>query len=219
MRRFASSLIALSLASALAFALVGAAGCRKKPPAAPPPPADELSRFALKVVEAARSPAGLGPDLVDDDLVERVRCMQLVKRTLMDTWDPDTLLKAFHGEAGPDRQYVPAERPQKQRERATRGLRATLEGTCSAKPWTEGLKQRVEYLVTEANAKFPEEILAGQKELAARLANAELARVTCTHGDIGFVVVKARDGTRRLVDAFNLVRATMEIHPNEPTMK
>lgn len=212
MRRLASILFALAL-------LLPAAGCKRKKSATPPPPRDELSRFALRVVDAARAPAGLGPDLVDDDLVERVRRMQLVKRTLMDTWDADKLLEAFHGEAGPDRKYPPDERPQKQRERATRGLRATLDGPCSAISWSEGLKQRVEFLVTEPNAKLPEEILAGQKELAARLAGAELARVTCTRGDIGFVVVKGKDGARRLVDAFNLVRASMELHPNEPTMK
>ena len=197
-------------------------GCRKKGPPPIKMSAEDqaLSRFALSVLEAARSPGGLGPELVDDDLVERLRRVQLVKHTTMDTMDRDKLLAAFAGEAGPDRKYPVAERPAKQRERAARGMNAMLTGTCTAIPWPEGRAARVAFFVAPVDAgPLPDEVRTEQKALGERLAKAEVARVSCQSGEAGFVVVKDGSGKRRLVDAFPLHRATMEVHPNEPTMK
>lgn len=194
--------------------LAVAPGCRKKAA-----PLDDTSRFALSVVEAARSPAGLGADLIDADLVEQSRRMQLVRRTTLDTWEADKLRAVLGGEGGPDRQYPVAERPQKQRERATRGLRATLDGACRASSWPAARDGRVRFLTLPWGPTLPDEVKAAQADLARRLAGAEAARVTCKTGDVVFLIVPGSDGKRRLVDIFPTATPNLVVSPNEPTMK
>ena len=215
-----SRLRAASSTIVLCALVVFAIGCRKKGAVKRSAEEQALAGFALRVVDAARAPGGLTAELVDDDLVERLRRVQLVKRATMDTMDRDKLLAALAGETGPDRRYPPAERPQKQRERATRGIQAMLGGKCSAQPWPAGLRERVAFFVGPAQAgTLPEEVQAAQREVGQKLAGAELARVTCEQGDVAFVVVKDAAGQRRLADAFPVQRATMVVNPNEPTMK
>jgi hypothetical protein len=180
-------------------------------------PSDPLAAFALSVVDSARSPAGLDAHLVDDELVEAARRLQLVRRTTLDTGDPAQLVAVFHGDAGPDRNYPPAERPRMQRERATRGLRATLEGRCTAVRSETMAAARVHFLV-EPLPRLPPEIVEGQQALARQLEGAEVARLTCKRGDVGMLVVR-RGGERKLVDIFPTMRPLVEISPNEPTMK
>jgi hypothetical protein len=179
---------------------------------------DPVARAALEVVVAARSPAGLGAELVDADVVEQVRRIQLVQRTTMDTRQAPALLRALDGDAGPDRQYPPSDRPQKQRERATRGLRDGLSGPCRAARWDTGRDRRVRHLV-EPLENVPAAVTEAQSRLARALDGAELARVTCEKsGDVGMLFVP-RDGRLRLVDVWALGHSTVEVNPNEPTMK
>jgi hypothetical protein len=169
------------------------------------------------VVDAARSEAGLGPAQVDADLVEQARRLQLVKRTLLDTRDPQRLLEVFSGDAGPDRQYSPSERPRRQLERATRGLRAVLGGRCKAKRWDQARAGRVAFLTAPVEG-GPDAVNAGAAALRARLAGAEAALVTCDKGMVAMLVVPGPDG-RKLVDLFPPDRGALEVNPNERTMK
>ena len=65
---------------------------------------------------------------------------------------------------------------------------------------------------------LPAPVLAGQQALAHRLEGAEAARVLCEHGGVGMLVVGA-PSQRRLVDLFPLTQSSLEISPDEPTMK
>jgi hypothetical protein len=179
-----------------------------------------LERFALAAVAAARSPEGLGAELVDEDLVERARRLQLVLRSTWDTHDRARLLGAFSGEAlGPDRQYPPAERPLRQRERASRGLRDALDGKCRARRWEDARAARVAWLTTPPGGDWwPSEIATAQAELAGLLATAEAARVECDHGDVVLLVAR-RDGRRRLVDVFPTERSKLQLNPNDPRQR
>jgi len=195
-------------AIAVALAL---AGCRKNAK-------DEIEKFALDAVAAARADGGLGPDLVDADLVEQVRRVQLARRTMLDTFDRQALVAVLAGEAGPDRQYPPAERPLRQRERATRGLRAVLSGPCRASRDTDGAVIHVQRMVAPVVGQ-PEEVSQAMEQLDGALRGVDGAVVVCEHGKVGLVVHRARDGRLKLVDMIDLEKPPIEINPNDPTMK
>ena len=188
------------------------------------------TRLALAVVEAARSPAGIPEELVDAELVERVRRVELVRRLSLDTAERGRLLDALSGEVGPDRRYPPAERPLRQRERASRGVRGRLQGECRAERWSEGAAAWIARITGGSwgggkgpagtgQGSLPEEVIAEQRALRQRLAGAVGVRVWCTHGDLGMLVV--RDGLirRRVVEIFPTRAVTMEISPFDPSQK
>ena len=204
------------LAFVVLLAVLGFAACHRAPP---PPPVDPVAAFALRVVDAARSADGLGPELVDAELVERLRRLQLVLRTTMDTWEPAKLLDVYAGNAGPDRNYPVADRPKMQRERAARGIGATLSGRCTATRWDQAREGRVKYLVTPPEGHLPDEIVRGQAQAAEALAHAEAARVQCERGDAGMLFVKDSAGRYRLVDIFPSQRQVITVHPDDPSMK
>jgi hypothetical protein len=129
------------------------------------------------------------------------------------------LLADFHGETGPDRQYPLAERPQRQRERATRGLKALLQGRCEGQPMPAAVKGRVQWLTSAGGAKVPEEIELGMADTARILARAEAVIVSCDKGEAVFLIVPGSDGKRRLADVFSLQQEAMGVSPNDPAMK
>lgn len=180
---------------------------------------DGPARFAIRVVEAARSPDGLPAALVDAELVEQVRRVELARRLSLDTADRAALLAALSGEAGPDRQYPPSERPLRQRERATRGLRATLEGRCSAARWPEGGRAWLARITGPTTSRLPDEVVAAQEALRQRLAQAEAVRVTCAAGEVGLLLVRGPDGERRVAEIFPTRAAGIERSPFDPSMK
>lgn len=190
--------------------LIAVAGCKKD--------TTESERVALAIVAAARTSTGIGPELVDSALTEKVRCMQLVRRTTLDTFNRDKLLAVLNGEGGPDRQYAPADRPQRQRERAARGLAATTRGDCKATPAPQLAADRVKAL-TDPIEGAPSEVLAAQQELQAALQEAEAVRLDCQPGHVGVLLVKAPDGKRRVIDLWELGASSFEVNPNDPTMK
>ena len=202
------------IAALIAMLTIGA--CHR---AAPKAPADPLADFALSVVAAARSPAGIGPDLVDAQLVESIRRLQLVAHTAADTHDPAELMRSYTGQSGPDRRYPPEDRPRMQRERATRGLLAMVDGPCAAESFEPARRGRVAFLTTPLPGDIPGEILRGQQEVADALRGSELARVRCTKGDVAMLTVKDERGRYRLVDMFPTVRSNIEVRPDEPSMK
>ena len=193
---------------ALGLALVLAAGCRRGSP---------VERRALALVEAARSPAGIPATLVDEDLVERIRRVQLERRYAMDTHDRAKLLAVLAGEAGPDEKYPIAERAQKQRERAGRGLVAALHGACTTRVDPEGLAARVGFL-TAAIDGAPPEAAAAQSSLARDLAGATLVRVGCDQGLVGVLFVERGDDWRA-IDLFPIGANPFELDPRSPSMK
>lgn len=184
---------------------------------------DPLARFALSVVDAARSPSGIGPELVDADLVERIRRILLVKRTTLDTWNEKALLDALAGDAGPDRQYPVAERPQKQRERASHALASTLVGDCHAERYDAAARGRVNYLLDSMQGRLPDAVKQAQGELERRLVGAEAVRVTCERGEMVLLVAPGDDGRRKLVDVFTVrpvgANAAIEMNPSDPSLK
>ncbi len=194
----------------VAFATASIAGCRHDP--------GESERVALALVEAARSPAGIGADLVDADVAEKVRRIQLVRRATLDTYDRGKLLEVLSGEAGPDRQYPPAERPTKQRERASRGLAATAKGACKATRDPRLASDRVQLLV-EPLKHVPSEVTAAQQDLAAALHDTEGVRLDCAPGHVAVLLAKGGDGKLRAVDLWELGATSFEVNPNDPTMK
>jgi hypothetical protein len=192
------------------LALLALAGCRDQKA--------EVERFALDVVQAARSPDGIGPDLVDDVLVEKVRRLQLARRTTLDTMKREALVEALSGEVGPDKQYPVAERPKKQRERATRGLNATISGNCRAVHDTSGAEIHIKQLVAPI-AGQPDEMLTAENEIDIALRGVDGAVLVCDTGKVGVVVHRGSDGKWKLVDMFDLQRQPIEINPNDPNMK
>jgi len=179
---------------------------------------DEPAGAALAVVEAARSPAGIAPEQVDAELVERARRIQLALRASWDTHDRDRLLAAFSGDWGPDRQYPPAERPLRQRERASRGLREGLAGRCRAERWDLARDRRVRWLTAPLDPSFwPKEIARAQAALAQDLAHAEAARVRCDGGgDVVMLLARRDGGPLRLVDVVPTVQSNVQLNPNDP---
>jgi hypothetical protein len=197
----------------LVICLLLLAGCKRSP--------DEAERLALGVVEAARSDGGIGPELVDADLIERIRRVQLVRRATLDTTEREALLRVLSGESGPDRRYPPSERPRMQRERATRGVRAHARGACTAKRDDTLTAERMRYL-TEPPDGVPVEVAAAQRELIPALRGGVVVRLTCSgegSTSLGVLVVKGNDGKLRVVDLYPLVRNTVEINPDDPAMK
>ncbi len=178
----------------------------------------DVEQFALDVVAAARAEPGLGPELVDEELVEQVRRVQLVRRTMLDTFDRAKLAEVLAGEAGPDRQYPPAERPRKQRERATRGLRAVLQGPCRATHDEAGAQIHVQRMVKPVPGQ-PDEVTRAMADLDRALAPVDGAVVQCESGKVGVVAHRGADGRLKLVDVFDLERSPIEINPNDPSMK
>ena len=204
------------LAAGLALAACHVAACHRQPAA---PPIEPVAAAALHVVNAARSEAGIGPELVDENLVETLRRVQLVLRATISTWEPEKLLAAFHGETGPDKQYPVEDRPKMQRERATSGMRSTLAGKCTAKPWDQGKAGRVRYLVQPLAGKLPDEIVQAREQLKDTLAHAEAARVDCESGSAGMLFVKDGAGRYRLVDIFPTQHQTVTVNPDDPTLR
>ncbi len=192
------------------LALLALAGCHD--------PKVEVERFALEVVRAARSPEGIGPDLVDEKLVEKVRCLQLARRMTLDTLKREALVEALSGEVGPDKQYPVAERPKKQRERATHALITTVSGDCRAVHDTPGAEAHVKQLVSPIPGQ-PEEMQAAETELDIALRGVDGAVLVCGTGKVGVVVHRGGDGKWKLVDLFDLNRQPIEINPNDPTLK
>jgi hypothetical protein len=190
--------------------LVSVAGCNRGP--------TEAERTALALVEASRSPSGIGPELVNADLVEKVRRIQLVRRTTLDTYDRAKLLEVLAGEAGPDRQYAPADRPQKQRERASRGLAATAKGVCKATQDGQVAADRV-HTLTDPMKYVPSEVVAAQQDLESALHDAEAVRLDCAPGRVAVLLVKGSDGKLRVVDLWEPGAASFEVNPNDPTLK
>jgi len=183
-------------------------------------------RVALRVLEAARSEAGLDEVLVDAELVERVRRVELVRRMSLDTGARDKLLGALAGDVGPDRQYPPAERPLRQRERATRGLRARLSGACTAERWPEGGAAWVARITSSAGpgqSPLPDEVVAEQRALRDRLSSATSVRVRCERGEVGMLMVRGPGLGLRVAEIFEPRRATggvgIETSPFDPAMK
>jgi hypothetical protein len=190
-----------------------AAGCRHR---------QEAERFALDLLAAARSDGGIGPDLVDAQLVEKVRRLALVRRTMLDTHDRDQLLGVLSGEAGPDRQYPAAARAAKQRERATRGLAAVARGACRATVDESRAEMRVKFLV-EPFTGAPDEVAVAQAELERGLRSAELVRLDCVDGKdqarVGVLAVRGDDGKLRAVDIYPIGTGSFEVSPNDPRMR
>ena len=212
----ASSPIGLPGHTALLVAILSttASACHRTPA----PPSDEVAAFALRAVEESRGP-GIGRDTIDEQLVELVRRVQLVKRATLDTMDKQRLLEVFAGEAGPDKKYDKAERPRMQRERAARGIKQSLSGKCTADRIDEGRDARVHFLTEPLAGEVPAEIVAGVADLARRLTSAQLARVRCEKGELGFLIVRGDAGSLRLIDVFEIRPSPIEIHPDDPSMK
>lgn len=179
---------------------------------------NEIETFAQTVVEAARSDAGIGPMLVDDTLVERVRRVQLARRTLLDTAKLEPILQALSGETGPDRQYPPAERSARQRQRASRGLRANAVGGCRIRADSRVAHERLRFL-TEPPQGAPPPLRAEQEALARDLRDAEAVRLDCRSGPIGLLAQRDADRTLRAVDIFSIGASSFEVNPNDPQMK
>ena len=210
MRRALAPLIALAVSGAAL-----AAGCRRGGEARG---GEELERAALELVAASRTDGGVGPEVVDGELVELIRRIQLVRRATLDTNDRDRLLEVLSGESGPDRQYPAAERPRMQRERATRGLREHARGDCKATRDGALTDERMRYL-TEPPDGVPPEVAAAQRELATRLQGAAVVRLACAPGSLGVLVVRGADGKARAADVFPLQRSAIGIDPDDPQMK
>lgn len=177
---------------------------------------DPAERFALGLIEAARSDGGIRAEQVDDELVEKARRLQLVRRTTLDTFKPDVLRKTLAGEAGPDQQYPVAERPTKQRERATRGLRAGLTGRCAAQNDPKTLAERLTYLTKHIDH-VPPEVAVAQDELRRALDGASGVAVACEQGIVGMILVP-RAGGLRVVDLF-AIGLPYEVDYRSPGMK
>jgi hypothetical protein len=197
--------------ASLLLALACAFGCSSNK-------SSDQAKFALDLVAASRTAEGIRADQVDADLVEKVRRSQLVRRMRLDTADPTKLLEALSGETGPDRQYPPAERPLRQRERATRGLKANAQGDCQATMDTAEAAVRIKFL-TEPLDNVPQQVLDARAELAAALQSAEVIRLTCAASRLGVLAVRGADGKLRAVDLYEIGRGSIEINPNDPSMK
>jgi hypothetical protein len=205
MRRATGAIVVLALA---------AAGCPRKAGH----PGEELE-VADALLAQARSPAGIGTDLVDAEVVERVRRIQLVRRTALDTREADTLLAALSGEAGPDKQYPEAVRAAKQRERATRGLRAQAQGDCKASLDEAGTRGRLRYLLDPIKG-TPDEIQRAQEQLGSSLHEATGARLDCSQGGkVGLLMRRGDDGKLRVVDIWEIGGQPIQFDPNIPGMK
>ena len=178
----------------------------------------DSERTALALVAASRSPAGIGPELVDTDLAEQARRLQLVRRATLDTLKREKLLAVLAGAGGPDQQYPPSEWPQKQRERATRGLAATAQGECKATFAPQLAADRVKAL-TEPMQGVPPEVRAAQQELQSELRDAEAVRLDCQPGHVGVLLVKSAFGGRRAIDLWEFGATSFEVNPNDPAMK
>ena len=180
-------------------------------------------RFAARVIDAARSEGGLGEDLVDAELVERVRRVELVRRLSVDTASRQMLLGALAGEVGPDRQYPPADRPLRQRERAARGIKARLAGPCTARRWSEGGAAWIARITGPGQSPLPEEAVAEQRALGGRLAGAWSVRVSCERGELALLLVRGPGLGLRVAEIFDPARATpgvgIETSPFDPNMK
>jgi hypothetical protein len=205
MRRTSGAIVILALA---------AAGCPRKAGH----PGEELE-VAQALLAQARAPDGIGTDLVDAEVVERVRRIQLVRRTTLDTREADVLLAALAGEAGPDRQYPEAVRAAKQRERATRGLRAQAHGECKASLDEPGTRGRLKYLLDPING-VPDEVKRAQEQLGSELHEATGARLDCAEGGhIGLLMRRGDDGKLRVVDIWEIGGQPIQFDPNIPGMK
>ena len=198
---------------ALAFALSGA-GCHQRPL----PPSGEELKVAEKLLAEARSDGGIGTDLVDAEMVERVRRIQLVRRTALDTFDKEKLLSVLAGEGGPDKQYPEAQRPEKQRERATRGMRAQAQGECKAVLDEAGVRARLDYLLSPVKG-MPEAVNRAQEELGTMLRQATGARLDCTPGHIGMLMRRGDDGKLKVVDMWQAGAPPIQFDPDSPNQK
>lgn len=195
----------------IVFLVAAVGGCHTRKP-------DDEEAFALGLLAAARATDGIRADQVDAELVERVRRSQLTRRMTLDTHDRAKLLEALAGESGPDKQYPVAERPKKQRERASRGLAANAQGQCRAAVDENETATRVKFL-TEAIPDVPREGLDARAALASALEGAEVIRLTCAAGPLGILVVRGSDGKLRAVDLYEIGRGSIEWNPNDPGMK
>ncbi len=176
---------------AIAFLLVAASlcGCKRHPQAP--------GGFALAFVEAGRSGA-LGADWVDDALIERMRRAERLELAAHAGVPADALVKVWARPA--DAAFAQQARADKQRERAAAGLARSLQGECQAVLDEEGRAKRVA-AITSAVENAPAEASAELTALAAALGTAQLARVQCTHGAVGLLLVP-HPPDWRVVDVF-----------------
>lgn len=191
-----------------------AAGCKRMPAGRP---GEELE-LAEALLKQARAPEGIGPELVDSEVVERVRRIQLVRRTTLDTMQKDSLLAALAGQTGPDRQYPEAVRAAKQRERATRGLLAHAVGQCHARLDEAGTRERLKYLLDPVEG-APDQVRVAQEELGSSLHEATGARLECEHGQVGLLMRRGDDGKLKVVDLWQIGTPPIGLSPDDPSMK
>jgi hypothetical protein len=178
------------------------------------------ARFALRLVDAARAPAGVPEAMVDAEMVERLRRIELVRRLASEEAPAPRIADALRGEAGPDAQYPTEERARRQRERAARGVAATLSGACTAARAPTLARRWVERVTSSAEAlHLPAEAVAEQRALAHRLARAEGVIVKCDKGSLGVLVTRSFPLGCRVADLMPMDAPKAPLDPTDPGMK
>jgi hypothetical protein len=168
-------------------------GCHPK---AKSPP-KEAEPFALAFIGAARAGA-IGPEWVDDALVERVRRVQRLELVGRARAPAEVMAKVWATK--PDPHVAPAERGRLQRERAAQALSGSLHGECTAKRDPAGAIGRIGALTAKLD-KAPADAQAELARLGTDLTGAELVRVRCEKGAVGLLMVP-RASSFQVVDLF-----------------
>lgn len=168
------------------------AGCHRHP--------KEPAEFAHAFIDAGRT-GRLTADWVDDTLIERVRRAERLNMAARAGAPAEQLTAAWRLPLEPGGAKS-AERAAKQRERAQSALQRNLTGTCDVRLDDEGLKKRVA-AITQVPANALPEAKTELASLTLALAGAQLARVSCTQGAVGLLLVPHAPDWR-VVDIFAL---------------
>jgi hypothetical protein len=168
---------------------------------------------AIQVVADARA-GGIAPALVDDDLADRLRRLQLLKRVPTDSASAAFLLRLWQDD--PESALSQAARRALHRRRAALNLQANLRGQCHAILDAEGTGSRIDFL-TRAVARAPAEANQEMARVGQALAGSTVVQVRCEEGAVAMLLV--REDHWRVVDVFAVKTidvAPLSLRPQSP---
>jgi hypothetical protein len=163
--------------------------------------------FALRLVAEARRGA-LPAALVDDQLVDRLRRVQLLKRVPAERMSTDGLAQLWHATAAASDGDAAA-----RRSRAAQQLNATLGGRCDAVVDDGERSRRVAALATPVG-RAPTDAQAEIGRVAAAVQQTQMIRVVCERGQAA--VLLRHEDHWRVIDVYALGSAELTIAADRP---